>query len=235
MQLYGKKTLNSEELHFCRHIMSADAFAAMIIHHLTQGQSATCVRASDGERALIAHAQYDEPLAPFLRDPSRLQRYGVEGADLKVLGKQILEAGDRATYLAPTISGLWLPEFKVNDMFFKREVYVDIFYPYCWGRNIEVLMGVCNAAKTILLAHHKAQAIVERYNLNKAFTAKFVGYPMTSWRQHSEIVDTAVREQADLVLVCGGPHGKVLVDKLGQLTDMPRVSLDVGSAVENGW
>ena len=232
---FTKKVLNADEYGFCARMLSHDAFAAITIHHLASRLPMTCVRASDGERALIGHGLYNAELAPFLKDDDWLTRYGVKGADLKALGKAIHAAGNNATFLAPTVSGLWLPQFKTWNLFTPRAQYVDIFYPYNWARNLEALHGVLNAAGKVLLAHKNCAGIISGITKSPKLTTKLVGFPLTSWSQHDDVAKVVGEERPDLVLICGGPHGKVLVDKLGQLTDQPRVILDVGSAVENAW
>ena len=87
----------------------------------------------------------------------------------------------------------------------------------------------------MLLAHKNCAGIISGITKSPKLTTKLVGFPLTSWSQHDDVAKVVGEERPDLVLICGGPHGKVLVDKLGQLTDQPRVILDVGSAVENAW
>lgn len=231
---YSKKALTPDERDFCLHTIAPNAFAALVINSLVRNEHLTCVRASDGERALITHYLHDAELASFLRDDDWLTRYGVKGADMKQMGHDILEAGNAATFLAPTISGLWLPQFKVVDLFTPRKSYVDIFYPYSWGNAKDMLCGVLNAANKVFLAHHKYEQLNKSLKDNKSITAELTGYPLASWTQHDEVLQAVQQSKPNLVLVCGGPHGKVLVHRIGQL-GLKCVVLDTGSAVTNAW
>lgn len=236
MPSFTHRQLTAAEVVFCESSISADAFAAIVIDRLVTHRGLTCVRASDGERALVSHYLHGADLAPFLKDPEWTARYGIAGADMYAMGREILEAGNDASYLAPTISGLWYSQFKTVDLFKPRYKYVDIFYPYHWGRNQECKLGVLNAAPRILLAHHNCEKIIADMTASKgeALTSQLIGFPLKSWTEHDQVLDLIERAHPDLVLVCGGPHGKVLVGKIGKM-GRPIVALDVGSAIENAW
>lgn len=234
-----RKVLTESEYDFCSKIISADAFAAIVMHHLATEKAMSCIRASDGERGLLAHALNNADLTPFLKDDTWLTRYGVKGADLRQLGLDIMEAGNTATFLAPTISGVWLPWYSTVNLFYPRPVYVDTFFPYNWARDLNAAdrktgYVVMDSAKSVFLAHHEYIKQIDKFK-SRGITTEFSGYPLTSWTQHDEVIAAIQAARPELVLICGGPHGKVLVNKISKLKDQQRVVLDTGSAVESVW
>ena len=235
-----KLVLDANTYNFCSHIMAADAFAAVVIHHLACNKGMTCVRASDGERGIIMHALYNTPLTPWLQDDNWLTTYGVKGADVKQLGYDILRAGNETTFLAPTISGVWLPSYETAKLFQPRDIYVDTFFTYNWAHDLnaandKIAYVVLRAARKVFIANRNYEKLNPGLKARSKSTAEFTGFPLTSWREHDAVIDAVQKAKPDLVLICGGPHGKVLTNKLGKLMDQPMVVLDAGSGVEAVW
>lgn len=226
----GTVKLDDQDKAFCNKILSSDALAAILIDRIKDRVSTSVIRMSDGERAMIRHAQ-GGPMEAFMRDNAWLQRYGLWQADLKKVGQDLLEAGQDADFLACTISGLFLKNFRVHDIFPDRKQFIDQFYPTMWNATDRV--GDVLRSGSVLVLHRNHATIVP--TLRKKYgLAKISGLPLTSWGEHKRYLQDLVIHEADIILVSGGAAGKPFCVKLARESNGKCV-LDVGEALESIW
>lgn len=220
--------LSDADWAFTTKILSSEAFAAQIITRIKRGIPTSAIRLSDGEKQVALFSR-GAPLAYFLKDPVWLERYGLLGANIASVGKQLIEACEKADYAGCTISGLFLPNFRCHDVFPPRSEYIDNFFPCLWqttGRLSCVL-----AAADILVMHRDCAAVTA--SLSKLTPRKVSGFKLNSWHDHDTAIKTCAASGAGLVLVSGGPAGKPLCVRLAKETG--KVVLDVGEALQVHW
>ncbi|OQA09846.1 MAG: hypothetical protein BWY66_00385 [bacterium ADurb.Bin374] len=229
MSTFGDIKLSAEDWAFTDKILSSDALAAQLITRVKDRVPTSVIRMSDGERAVIKHAK-DGSLAGFLKDPVWLKRFGLEGADIRKVGEELLLAGNNADYLACTVSGLYLPQYRVHNLFPDHRQFIDSFYPRMWWATYRV--GDVLKAGQVLILHRNQAALVpklaERYGLKGV-----EGMTLDSWRDQEGLLERVREHPASTVLVSGGPSGKPFCVKLARVAG--KVVLDVGEAMTNCW
>ena len=228
MPRFSTICLNDSELEFTNKILSSDALAAQIITRIKRKIPTSVIRMADGERAFIAHSKGDEPES-FMLDPNWLKRYGVIGADMKAVGRDLVEAGNSADYLACTISGLAWPNFDVYKHFPERQRFIDQFFPYFWEAKNRT--GCILRAADVLVLHREHAKFVPM--LSKKYGATITGLGLDSWKDHEKLIDRVKSSNAGTVLVSGGPSGKLFCVKLARETG--KVVLDIGEAIGRAW
>lgn len=229
MSTFGDIKLSAEDWAFTDKILSSDALAAQIITHIKNRTAASVIRMSDGERAVIKHVE-DGSLTEFLKDPVWLKRFGLEGADIRKVGEELLWAGNNADYLACTVSGLYLHQYRVHNLFTARRHFIDSFYPRMWWATHRVV-DVLRAGQVLILHRNQAALVpklAERYGLKGT-----EGMTLDSWRDQEGLLERVRTHAASTVLVSGGPSGKPFCVKLARVTG--KVVLDVGEAMTNCW
>lgn len=227
-QFLTPPVLSEKDIQYLTKTISSDALFTILMAKLANHESASVIRSADGERALIAHF-HGAPLADFLRDPLWLARYGLAGADLAQVGKDLLEYGNRATYLACSVSGLFIPDFNTHQFFPERSVYADQFFPTLWAATgrIEPLLR----QGKVLVLHREHQRICKA--LEATYHCSCSGLPLDSWKDHAALLESVPKRPEGLVLVSGGPSGKPFCVKLAEAGK--QVVLDVGEAMTGVW
>lgn len=229
MPRFKEVDLSEADLDFTNKIMSSDALAAQVLTRIKRKIPTSVIRMADGERAFIAYSQGAAP-AGFMQSPEWLNRYGLAGADLAKVGRDLLQAGEEADFLACTISGLAWPDYRVHQYFPTRGQFIDQFYPYFWDTK-ERTGHILRAAPVLLLHRDHAlyvPRIAKRYGVQD-----IEGMPLASWRDHDRIIEALKQHRAGTVLVCGGPSGKAFCVRLAKATG--KVVLDVGEAITLAW
>jgi hypothetical protein len=221
--------LTEKDNQYLSKTISSDALFAVLMAKLRNGERASVIRTADGERALLDHAINGAKLSDFLRDPAWLTKYGLAGTDLAQVGRDLLEYGNRATYLACSISGLFMPGYNTHQFFPNREVYADQFFPTLWeatGR-VEPLLR----QGPVLVLHREHQRVCG--TLTAKYNCAAHGLSLSSWRDHEPLMTEVAKRPERLVLVSGGPSGKPFCVKLAEATG--KVVLDVGEALTGVW
>lgn len=221
--------LNPADLEFCHKILSSDALAAILVDRIKTRTPTSVIRMSDGERAFIEHAKGAAP-APFMLDRQWLQRYGLTNADLKRVGLDLLEAGNRADFLACTISGLYYPGFKVHQHFPERKQFIDSFFGPLWeatGRVADILR-----AGPVLVLHRDYARLVPILQ-RKYQVPKISGMSLNSWGDHDRLLRELPAHEATTVLVSGGASGKPFCVRLAEQAG--KVAIDAGESTGTIW
>lgn len=219
--------LTPAQLEFTNRILSSDALAAQLVTRIKQRIPTAVVRMSDGERGIIEYSRTGHK-DYFLKDPRWLSNYGLAGADLAQVGRDLLKAGNEADYLGCTISGVFWDIFDTQQYFPDRS-YCDCFYPFMWECTGRV--GAILKAGPCLVLHNDHRSVVRKLSAKYGVTG-MAGMRLSSWDQHDAIVENVKQIPASTVLVSGGASGKALCVRLAKLG---KVALDVGSAMTSSW
>lgn len=226
--LYAR-SWSSDQLDFLHSIISTEALAMLLLERLDMNSSASVIRMADGERAIIECADPQHPIGSFLADPDWIRAYGLVGCDLRVLGRDLLQAGKDADFLAVPISGLYLENFEMASMFPGRK-YIDQFYPrflLATGRIREIL----REGRTIVL-HHDAYRIARALEA-KHKLAPMDFFPLSNCDQHEQAMNAVADSQCKIVLLSGGPSSKPLAVRMAR--QLNKIVLDVGSEMSYTW
>ena len=224
---FESKPIAAEDVVFCNKMLSSDALAVIIISRIQNRTPTSVIRTSDGERAIIAYSK-GGPLTDFTRNPAWLKRYGLTGADLKQVGCDLLWAGKNADFLACTVSGVHLKDFRVHP-YFERQQYIDQFYPQLWSATDRV--GSVLRAGPVLVLHREHERIVPV--LKDRYGCEVTGMMLDSWRDHENLLATLPKSAARTILVSGGASCKAFCVRLAAASG--KVVLDVGEALTGSW
>jgi hypothetical protein len=224
-----RKQLSKAELAYCHKTLSSDTLAALVLNALALGESLSVVRFSDGELAVLEHEQPARTSA-CLRDPGWRTKYGMEGADIKKITADLQFAAQHATYVAPSISGLYMPWFNLYPFMADRPWFVDAFYMYYW-KVADRVPDIVKAANSVHIINRNwaALATAMRGKFGLVHT-KVTGFALNSWQDVDAARDSALQAHAELVLVSGGPPGKRLPVDITAAYKC--VALDVGCGLE---
>lgn len=228
MTVMIRKKLTKPELAFCHKTLSSDALAALTLHHLAVGEPMSVVRFADGEHAVMEAGLYGRP-SGCTTDAHWLGKYGMDGADMKAVAIDLKEAAHKATYVAPSISGLYMRNYDLYEHMIDRTYYVDTFYMYFW-RSAGRLDEILKAVKSIHMLNRDWQKLAPTLQTKYNLTCKLSGFALNSWRDRDQALQSAIESKAELVLVSGGPSGKILPTRI--TAQRPCVALDVGCAIE---
>lgn len=222
--------LTPKQKEFTDKLMSSEGFAAQIVDRIKRKLPTSVARFSDGERGFIKHGQ-GGAREWFMNTEDWLKRYGVEGANLAKIGRDVLLAGQRADYVGIPLAGVYWPCFDTFSLFPERKRFVDHYYPLIWEACGYV--GAILSVGRVFVLHREFEAVLSDLRAKYGIRADSSGMRLDSWRDHECILDTLPAHPGDIVLVSGGPSGKLLCVNLAQKTGA--VVLDVGEAMGACW
>ncbi len=217
-------TLATGDLEYLYNTISSDAMAIIIIDRIKNGVPTSWIRTADGERMIIVGSDY----YGYLQNPRWLARYGLVGKDVGELRKEVLWAGNNATFLSCSPSGLCVKHrcYKTNDLFIKRDKYADHFYQYGW-KNANRVIDVLKSSNGVTILHRDGERLAPIFAAKYGIKVDY--FPLNSWQDHIKAMEFVKNSPYRLVLVSGGASGKALIVKLAQETG--KVVLDVGEAM----
>ena len=226
---FDNVNLTTEDLAFTNKILSSDALAAQLVTRIKNHIPTSVIRMSDGERAIIEYSKSGRK-AGFLLDPAWLCRYGLTGIDLAQVGRDLLWAGEKADYLACTISGVFWDCFRAHNFFPQRKQFVDSFYPNLMLATDRV--GALLKAGPVLVLHRDHERIVAA--LSKQYGIEgMTGMRLSGWADQAELLNTVPSSKATTVLLSGGASGKPFAVRLANATG--KTVLDIGEALGGTW
>ena len=223
-----RKRLAPVELAWLHKTISSDSLAAIVLHHMEQCKSMSVVRFSDGERGVLQHAETKQA-NHVTGDAGWITRYGMSGASIQDIAVDLLRAAREATYVSPTISGLYIPSFNLYPYMQDRPYFIDAFYTYVWKANGRV-ETILRQAKSVHLINRNWQTLAPALEAKYKLPYKITGFALNDWRDRRAAIDSALRSRAELVLISGGPPGKILPVDIAHA--MQCVALDVGCGVD---
>ena len=200
-------------------VISSEVLAAIVVDKIIKKESLSVVRVSDGEGFFIRHGM-GENLHGIISSEWQ-KRYGVDGYNLRQLGKDLKDMNP--DYLCPAIAGIYLQSFNLWK-YYDRSVYGDWSYNYAWA-TFDRYKQIFGIAQQVLVLHHNANKVCE--NLFKKYNKTiFLPVPLNSWRDHEQVKEIVRKSKAHLILVSGGPSGKPLCCKMAK--DYNKICLDMG-------
>ena len=217
--------LTAEQKDLCHKMLNSDALAALLVDALLSGTPTSVVRMSDGERALMQLSETGETV-DFLQDQEWLKKYGLYGADLACVGRRLIQANREATFVASTISGLYLSAFNCFKWSAERKHLISSFYAYELV-NSGRIQSIMDVSGGVLVLHRRgpelAQMIYHKYRADAR------GFVLDSWKDHASLLKEVKQCPHKLVLVSGGASGKPFCVDIARETG--KTVLDVGEAL----
>ena len=210
------------------------AFAIIVGDKISRGEGFSVVRVGDGEREIIEAAEEGRAIC---FDLQWKLRYGLlaPGGEINTadLREQLRWAGNNATFFGPNIAALCLPRFSLYGYFQPRERYIDALFSYAWYAR-GIVKDFLKLGKIFIACRNWTNvrdALVKTYGL--AYSGHIVGVELDNWSDCARAQNCALRSDAPIVLVAGGPIGKSLVVSIAENSD--KAVLDVGSALQAKW
>lgn len=226
---FDKIKLLPIDQHFLENTICPDALAIMIIDRLHKQIPTSVVRTADGERIIITENDWGK----FLSNPKWLQKYGLAGIDFEKLRQNLLWAGNNATFLSCSPSGLCEKHrvYRTNDLFNQRDKYISHFFTTFW-KSANRVEDVLQASKNgVFILHREFQTICDSFS--RKYKVECSGFKLDSWKDHEAARKAVSESKCGLVLVSGGASGKALIVSLAN--DTGKVVVDVGEAMQSIW
>ena len=216
--------------------MSANTFYMVVGHALVAQQRLAIVRMGDGERELMDDciAACDAGNGDHVvdtRDDPWLERMGCLGITKKVLLARLESAANSCTHFAPSLSGIQLSEYQLYPLFSPRECYVDNFFCNSWTETMKIRLF--QQAQHVLFIHRSpSMADAMQIRAKEALGVKVTYLCLDNWRQSEQVIESAGRNEAPLVLFSGGPANKYIGPEIALKGRMPKVVLDLGNSAD---
>lgn len=162
--IFSIKCLTEAEKKICFKTVSSKAVFAIVGRALTNQESISIIRMGDGERKILV-ADKNKPFTAFsLTHKNWNKKLGIEGAPTKLLQKNIIEAGNKCTYFAPSISGISLPNYHLYDFFKPRSYYFDNFFVNDWTKKM--IQMLLEASSGVFVIHKDYKKIINNFKKN---------------------------------------------------------------------
>jgi hypothetical protein len=231
--MFNFESLSHENLEICQKTISPMAFAMLVGDAIKSNKRLSVVRMADGEHHLLKEC-FDGNPSDFVtgfNDPQWAARYGISDMTIGELKNRLLSAGTECTHFAPSISGVNMPNYKMDHFFPKRDFYVDNFFVNVWSE--EIIADLFQAAGHVLMIHrnlHTADAMQGRAKWGLGVRVSFI--KIDKWQDTDEVIEQAALCNAPLVLFSGGPAGKYIGPRIANTTGIPKAVLDIGNAMD---
>lgn len=225
-----KKLTNLEKKYFFKTI-SAKAIFAIIGDAVKNKKGISIVRAGDGEFQIL-NANKNKSINFYNKQrEKRIKRLGINRVSIKILQKNILEAGNTCTYFAPSVSGISIPRYNVYKFFKPRPFYFDNFFINEWtGDMIKMLLEASGGA---FIINREYKEIIKNFQKNYNFDSKlkirFDGFPKERFKDNDQTIKTALSSGMQLILFSAGPAGKIIGPKITKHGN--QITLDVGNTL----
>jgi len=219
--------LSTDQLNYCLHTISPNAFFLMVLHSMERKWGLSVVRAADGERKLLEHCRNFPPetqLFPFGGLTTEwFKKYGIDGITTGELKRRIEDAVTMCTYFAPSISGIRLPHYNTYYMAPTRLYYVDNFFPNLWSEEQKV--ELFQKAGRVTFVHGDRKLADAMQKRAKEYYGVAVSYlPLTCWQESEDVIAKANKIASPLTIFSGGPASKYIGPRITGVT------LDIGAA-----
>lgn len=212
--------------------ISCDALLLFVCDAMARRTPLSTVRMGDGERMLIDYYRTGRH-GRYSNDPVWLKEYGLWRADLKQIGKSLLDAAQFADYMCPNISGLTLPKYEILSILPPRDFYCEGLYAHTWlymGRLPEIMNYDGGIAVVCRNSKEVSSRLFAKYK-NKGMNSETAEY--TSWQNYDGVLEAIGKMKSHLILVSAGPSGKYLCVEAAK--KYGKVVLDTGSALIRHW
>lgn len=162
-----KQQISNEHLKYLKKTMSSNALFLIIYNHLLTKEPASFIRFADGDFEILNSIKYNFSLKEKYGQ-EWIKDLGMENINIYKLAEDILEAGNNAKYIAPSISGVNYSIFDGWHFFKERDFYFDIFSFYNFDENmIDDLYKKSNGVGVITRnAKNISEKIYNKYKVN---------------------------------------------------------------------
>ena len=208
--------------------IDSDALLIIVMDKLARREPLSVIRMGDGEASIMRGSN-----RPFLKRKDWLTEYGLWGADLKRVAKELVLATEKADWYCPNISGLVWPKYEILSISAQREQYAIGLFAHAWlymGR-VEELMKfdggiglVCRNSKEV------ADRLFMKYG-KVGLEVETCDYD--SWLDFDKAIDAIGKMKAHLIFCSCGPSGKWMIVQAAKKHG--KVVIDTGSSLIRHW
>jgi hypothetical protein len=225
------KKLSAEEKSICTRTLSPNAAFALVADALARQESLSVIRMGDGEHRIL-QSDPDQPFSFFEKEhPGWNRRLGIEGMPTDLMQKNIIEAGNRCTYFAPSVSGISLPHYDLYSYFEPRPFYLDNFFVENWLANM--IKQLLLASGGLFILHREPEKIVANFRAHYDLSEKELPvdyFQKDSWQDNEAAIAAVLASPARLVLFSAGPGGKIIGPEIAECSGN-KVVIDVGNSL----
>jgi hypothetical protein len=231
--MFELQSFTSEQIQRLANTISSNAFYMIVGNALIARKALSVVRMGDGEAYLsrVCESQPDGYIlggAKGRYDEDWLKALGCFMIPKSLLRQRLREAAEESTYFAPSITGIFRPEYDNYELSF-RERYVDNFFVNDWTKAMKV--ALFSEARHVLLIHRNAEtADALQINLKNKLGVKVTFIPLSGWEETDKVISRAAHDAAPLVLFSAGPAGKYMAPRIAE---QGKVVLDIGNSIDS--
>lgn len=229
--MYELTTLTKQQILACENTISPNTFYMLVGNALLKREDLSVVRMGDGEVRLYEDLDSNDQVlvVPTARhDRDWLTTLGILNISKSLLKLRMNRAASGCSYFAPSISGIWRPDYD-NYRRSWRDRYVDNFFVNSWTE--EMIVALFRAAGHVLLIHGNAEVADAMQIRSQKYLGVKVSYlKLTSWEQADDVIKSARTIDAPLVLFSAGPGAKYISPEIS--TGHGKVALDLGNSVD---
>lgn len=216
---------NPDQIEIAKKFLSPDAFMYIVGDAIARGQGLSAAGFGDGERSVMI-----DNGAHYLSDEKYLTEYGLAGADLGKVRKNLFKAASEADFFCPLVHGIYMEAYDCIRLSRRRDIYVERLFPYSWHHmdhrervlfQVPVAVVCRNAATTAANLQTKYMPPVP---------IQFIEYG--SWQDYDRALEEIKNTSVSLVLCAVGQSGKYMIVEAAREN---KVVLDIGSALINKW
>ncbi len=227
---WSVKSLSTTEKQVCLKTISPRAVYAIVGDALTRKKSLSIVRMGDGELAILT-ADKHQPFTKFNGQEDWNKRLGVKDIDTLKLQQLITTAGNKATYFAPSVSGISRTDYHLYKFFKPRSHYIDNFFVNDW--NKEMIRRLLTNSEGVFILHREYKKIISNFKQNYELTGKnkvkFSGFPKNNWSDNKQAIAAAIASSCQLILFSAGPGGKIIGPEIAKHKN--KIVLDIGNTL----
>lgn len=216
--------ITQEQINLAKKFISPDAFLLIVKAALEQNKALSAVGFGDGERSIMINSN-----AHYLKNPEYLKEYGLIGANLTEIGKELFKAANEADWFCPLISGITMKDFDCIRIVSPREQYVERLFTYSWYymQRVDELFKSYSCAVVCRNSQRIAENLIRKYALGSVQAIEY-----SSWTDCNTALKQIKESKFNLILCSVSQSGKLMIVEAAK---SGKVVLDIGSALINKW
>jgi len=223
--------LSDTQLDRCYDTISAHTFYMIVGDALCTGEPLSVVRMGDGECAILKLPDTDELITIPGFGEDWIEPLGLTGITNREARRRVILAAESCSHFAPSVTGIYRPDYDLYQFFPARQRYVDNFFVNIWDEKMKI--ELFQKAGHVLFIHrnaHTADSLQLRAQGNIGVKVTYL--QLKDWKQADEVVEKAARIDAPLVLFSAGPAGKYIGPEISEGGNIPKVVLDIGNTAD---
>ena len=229
--MWEPQELTESQIQRCLNTISSNTFYMLVGDALSSGKNLSAIRMADGERMLMDicnsdDSEYIQPSHEF--NEEWLKQFGVSNIPRTVLKDRLVKAATEADYFSPSLSGIVMPLYNVDD-FRVQDKYVDNFFPNAWDEEMKI--DLFKKAGHVLVIHANT-GLADAIQIRARFSlgVKVTYLKLTNWSEAEGVIEKAKNIDAPLTLFSAGPASKYIGNEIAHGGNIPKVALDIGQA-----